>query len=740
MRINHARTKPMEITSSRVRRLWSHERFAAGGLVLALALFPRPAGIMSRGMAGEPDGTRSEATSCRFPTVPPMHQHVRALLANAMRYIAPENRMIDAASGYPFEGWNQDPKQGLYLRSFTQLTAIGQFMELLANVAAGNADTPYLSRDQALAKLTHLVQSLRQDQEDPRLSSGKLLGNFLDLASGKRLGPLASEVEKHKILSAFGREKGEAIWKALQAKGWIVSQNNDREAAIQRSATYGSDHFDGVLSPFSDPATKQKIMEILDQRVVLLVFIDNANLSGSVAKSIGALLRPGIKDRPESAELRHELEQFLDQQREGYARLYDAQAGQFYFGWDATKDRLFGWTDLQGNWTTGHVDYLVNEFRGPATFIVARFGFPLDAIQNLGFKMKPYRMRDGREIYVLAPWEGSAFQALGLELSFSEWDRPGWRELLKNVVDVEIDYALRHTLPGFLSESYSGEGVEYTGRIGIPDITVSAQPRLTSAASLYTLGTAYSVAPQKIEEFLSANWPVVSSLMTEHGPWEGFNTAKGEVIRFQTSAHTFALVLGFLRTASEDMKRYLDSRGRNERLEEVFKVGEEVDLLSDETQVFAWNDQASPIRSTRENGSFHVRCDRLGNAGIAFVSSRSQGVNLSGGLLTLRYRCGVPVEQAIIALKPPRGASAGTGLIPSEIFCHFTDNGAREQQIEVPLPATPGLARTKEVVITFGPGSTGRPIDPSVARLKITPARPPDPPSAPGQTHRGASQ
>ena len=87
-------------------------------------------------------------------------------------------------------------------------------------------------------------------------------------------------------------------------------------------------------------------MDILDQRVVLLVFIDNANLSGSVAKSIGALLRPGIKDRPEIAELRRELEQFLDVQQEGYARLYDAKAGQFYFGWDATKDRLFGWTDL----------------------------------------------------------------------------------------------------------------------------------------------------------------------------------------------------------------------------------------------------------------------------------------------------------------------------------------------------------------------------------------------------------
>jgi len=638
-----------------------------------------------------------------------------------MRYVAPENGMIDVASGYPFEGWNQDPARGLYLRSFTQLTAIGQCMELLANVAAGNADTAYLSRDQALAKLTRLVKSLTQDQQDPRLSAGKLLGNFLDLASGERLGPLASEVEKSKVLVAFGREKGEEIWNALKQKGWIVSQNNDREGAIQRSANYGHDHFDGALAPCSDSATKQKIMEILDQRVVLLVFIDNANLSGSAAKTIGALLAPKIKDRPEATELRRELEQFLDLQREGYTRLYDAKAGQFYFGWDATKDRLFGWTDREGKWTTGHVDYLVNEFRGPATFVVVRFGLPLDAIKNLGFKMKPYRMRDGRETYVLAPWEGSAFQALGLELSLSEQDRPGWRKLLANIADVEIDYATRHKLPGFLSESYSGAGVEYTGRIGIPDITVAPNPRLTDVASLYTLGTAYAVAPDKVERFLAENWTIVSGLLTDHGPWEGFNMTRREAIRFQTSAHTFALALGFLGTGSEHMKRYLDARGCGERLEHVFQRGEEVDLLSGETQVFAWSDQANPIQSARERGAFRVRGDRLGNAGIAFVSTRSMGFNASGGLLSLRYRSGVRMKEAIIALKPPGGASAITGLIPTEIFAQFPDTGEREDEIQVPLPATPGLTRIKEVVITFGPDSIGRPIDLSITRLKITP-------------------
>ncbi len=507
-------------------------------------------------------------------------------------------------------------------------------------------------------------------------------------------------------------------------KGGSCRRNKTAKAAIQRSVQYGWDHFDGALAPFGDNTTKQRIMDILDQRVVLVVFVDNANLSASCAKSIGALLSPEIKDQPGVAELRHKLEDFVEVQRDGYLRLYDAQAGQFYFGWDATKDRLFGWADTQGKWTTGHVDYLVNEFRGPATFIVTRFGLPLEAIQNLGFKMKPYRMRDGRDNYVLGPWEGSAFQALGLELSMTELERPSWRRLLEAVVDVEIDYANRHNLPGFLSESYSGEGVQYTGSIGIPEITVSPRPRITSAASLYTLGTAYTVAPDKIERFLAANWTVISTLLTDHGPWEGLNAARQEVIRFQTTAHTLSLVLGLLGTGSSHMKRYLNSKSLGAKLEDVFRPGDGVELFPGEISIFAWDDKGVPIHSTQEPGAFHVTSDRVSNAGIALVSTRSDGVNLSGGLLSLRYRCAKAIDQALVALKPPGGSKLAAGLIPIEISCHFIDTRGREEELQLLLPATPGLAQIKEVVITFGPDMKGRPIDLSITGLRVAPIAP----------------
>jgi hypothetical protein len=367
------------------------------------------------------------------------------------------------------------------------------------------------------------------------------------------------------------------------------------------------------------------------------------------------------------------------------------------------------------------VDYLVNEFRGPVTFIVSRFGLPLDAIRNLGFKIKPYRIGGRRDVYVLAPWEGSAFQALGFELSLTELDRPSWRRLLEDVVDVEIDDATRRKLPGFLSESYSGEGVQYTGYIGIPEITVSPRPRITDAASLYALGAASMVAPEKVERFLAANWPIVSRLLTEHGPWEGFNTTKQEVIQFQTSAHTFSLILGLLGTASDHMKRYLDSRGLGPRLEAIFQPGERFEFFSGATQIFAWNNKGSPIRSAREKSSFHVKGDRVSDTGIAFVPARPGGVNLSGGLLSLRYRCAVPMEASVITLKPLTSTPAAEGLIPTQIFSHFAGTDGGEAEIQFPLPATPGLARTKEVVITFGPESQGRPINLSITGLTCTP-------------------
>ncbi len=680
------------------------------GLSLALAA---PAA------AGEPP---TVDPGFRFPTVPADRPHARALLANALRYLGPDVRIFDAESGYPVEGWNQDPEKGLFLRSFTQLTAIGQGMEILANVAAGLCETPFLSRKDALARLSQQTRSLLKDQADPTLAADGLLGNFLDLATGERLGPLASDVELDMLADALGAPKAEAVWKALAARDWIKPREDGREAEIVRSASYGWEHFDGPLEPFADNDARRKIMDVLDRRVVMVVFVDNANLSSSLARCIGALSRPAVKDDPAAVAIRDELERFLEAQRDGYARLHDPAAGMFYFGRDATRNRLFGWRDLEGKWVDGHVDYLVNELRGPAAFVVARFGAPIDAVANLGFKLRPYATADGRTLRVLAPWEGSAFQGLGFELAMTELDRPSWRRLLSDFVAVEIDYSTRHKLPGFLSEAYSGRGTQYTGSIGIPEITVSPEPRITDAPSLYTLGPAYSVAPAAVEAFLAANWPDVSSLMTDHGPWEGFDATRRQPITFQTSAHTFSLVLGLLGTASDHMKIYLESKGMAGRLDALFPDGAGADLLSDAASAFAWDAKDRPIESGRDGPALFVRSPRIAEPGVAFVARDDAGVDLSGTVLTLRSRLKSDPVSVTIALKPVKTATnSGPHVIPTEIAIDLPrgDSGA----IAIQLPAAPGLSHVKEVVLTFAKSAAGKPLDLAVLELSAAPPR-----------------
>ena len=501
--------------------------------------------------------------------ISPEHPHVQMLLDNAFKYVNPAHGLIDASSGYLPEGWNHDPEKGLYLRGFTQLTAIGEWVELLADIAAGQADNPYISGNRALADLSKVVESLLKDQSDPGVSVKGLLVNFLGFENDRRVGPLTSRVQRESFSEAFGEERGLAIWKVLEEKGWIAYEKGGTEARVLRSAEYGSEYFDGVLEPYADMSTKSEIMDLLDERVLTIIFGDNVNLTASVAKGIGALLNPAIKDNPKAVRLRQDMELFIENQAVGYRHLYDEDEGSFVFGWNASDDSYTGWELEDGSWCVGRMTYLINEFRGGLVFAVLRYGLPQEAIKDTGFQIKPYIMQDGRVLNVAASWDGSAFQMLGLSLFMQEPDMPGWNRILKNAVAVELDYSGRNNLPGFLSESYSGNGTEYSGAVAIPQIAVAQEPRITDAPSLYTLGVAYQIEPQLIEEFLADNIPVIETLFTEHGPWEGYKTGSREPIKFQTTAHVLSLILGLVGGGQENMKRYLTE---HDMLEDLFAL------------------------------------------------------------------------------------------------------------------------------------------------------------------------
>ncbi len=655
----------------------------------------------------------TQPTVFSFPTVNPAHTHMLELLQNAFGYVDPSHGLIDPDSGYPAEGWNQDSDRALYLRSFTQLTAIGQWLELLANIAAGYADNPYISRPAALTQLRLTVSTLLSDQQNPSVSAKGLLGNFLGFAPNARMGPLSDEVEKQKFVDVFGAEKAEAIWNALIAKKWIFPQQDGSFAKVPRKGDYGDKFFTGELAPFADSNTIKKIMAVLDTRVVQIIFGDNANLTASAAKAIGALRHPRLQDEPLAEALEKQLEQFIARQEAGYRYLYDQQAGTFVFGWNATRDRFTGWEDGNGRWVVGHMDYFANEFRGPLAFVVLRFGIPVDAVKKCGFKIKPYRLADGRDLYTLATWEGSAFQSLGLSQFMQEMDAVGWRENLRNAVSIYLDFSQQHELPGFLSEAYSGRGVEYSGRIGIPEVAVTDQPRITDAPSLYTLGVAYGIEADQIESFLSRHWQTISRLLTAHGPWEGFNTTEKQVIEFQTTAHTLALILGGIASAEANMQRYLAGRHMTSLQKVYGENGLKTNLLKDDTHWISWSPLGDRVDGRHQENAFHLRGEDIQEAAVTIKPSTP--LNLSNGILQIRYRAVNPPANSILVL------DTGPQNFQNEIFLRF-DTTEAEQDIRIPLPATPGLENIKELVLRFGGERIPEAVDLTLSRFEFVPA------------------
>ena len=667
-------------------------------LVIALILFVSAAPAASAPV-GPDDAQRGERSGFEYPAVPQHHRHMQRLLNNAFSYVDPAHRIIDPVSGYPAEGWNQEPANGLFLREFTQLTAIGAWIELLANIAAGQADNPYLSRDAALDGLALAVATLRADQRNPNLAAKGLLSNFMGFDGAERRGPLLESIERRRFIDTFGKTDGQAIWSALLAKGWLQEEDNGRKGKVLRRAGYGALHFDGPLAPYADPARQAAIMGLLDQRVVTIIFGDNANLTAALARAIGALLQPEIRDVPQAVALRDAMERFIEAQKEGYAHLFDPQTGTFVFGWDETANRFIGWDDGRGNWVTGQMNYFINEFRGPLMFAVLRYGLPVAAIRNAGFKIKPYRQADGRDTYALAAWDGSAFQLLGLSLFMQESRNPAWRIALKTLVDIELDFSTRHGLPGLLSEAYSGKGTEYTGLIGIGELAVTDYPLDTQAPSLYSLGVAYGIAPEQVEGFLRAEWARISSLFTDHGPWEGWNTATDEVIPYQTTAHTLSLILGGINTAHANMRRYLDAKNLSGQLEALYAPGQRIDFLAAETRINPWTAHEDPIAFSRNAGAAGFASKITGSGGLAFVLPAGRAVSLSNGRLSLRFGSETEVEDAVLAFKRATDDDLPPPAIPIEIFARLPKTEAGT--IEVVLPATPALQGISEVTLTF---------------------------------------
>ena len=418
--------------------------------------------------------------------------------------------------------------------------------------------------------------------------------------------------------------------------------------------------------------------------------------------------------------LRGQIEHFIEGQREGYAHLLDPKTGTFVFGWDATADRFVGWEDGQGNWVTGQMNYFINEFRGPWTFVVLRYGLPVATIRNAGFKIKPYRQGDGSDRHALAAWDGSAFQLLGLSLFMQELGNSrletqprgpgGHRAGL-----LGPQRAAGPPVRGLQRQRDRIHGADRDPRAGRHRQTPSSPTPRPSIP----LGSPIRSPPRRWSGFSIGIGRGSQGSSPPTAPGRAGRHRTDRVIPYQTTVHTLALILGGIGTAQENMRRYLEEKGLQGQLETLYAPGDRFSLLAQENEVVPWTSDQSPLEFSRGEGTCRFASHLKGMGGVAFIPPAGRTVDLSNGRLVIRYRSETEVKDAAISFKRAKDDPLPPPAIPIEIITRF--KRSQGDQIAIVLPATPALSGIGEVALTFGRHGQETPVDISILGFDFIP-------------------
>ena len=135
--------------------------------------------------------------------------------------LTPANAMTDPASGYPVEGWNQEPEEG-------PLPAPVHTVDRHRRVAGVDGQHRRRLRGQSLhlsrvRRKTRLITDCRESTTTTSRTRGSAPKGCWRISFGfdssQRMPPLSEIIEKQKFIDAFGEEKAVAIWKAPARKG-----------------------------------------------------------------------------------------------------------------------------------------------------------------------------------------------------------------------------------------------------------------------------------------------------------------------------------------------------------------------------------------------------------------------------------------------------------------------------------------------------------------------------------------
>ena len=225
-----------------------------------------------------------------------------------------------------------------------------------------------LPKEAALGRLALAVDSLRADQQDPAIGDKGLLGNFFDLSTARRVLPVASYVDRRQVLDAFGPVQGGQFGRPSWPRaGSCPATASGGGADIRGTDNYGPQLFDGPLQRFRRRPPSAASWSCWTAAVPLIAFGDNANLSMSAShRTIAASRgRQGGDPRWRRCAGNGSISWTTSKRATRPSTTPDRM---FNFGWDTRRNRLrLG--DAARPLAHGHMDYLVNEFRGPATFV-----------------------------------------------------------------------------------------------------------------------------------------------------------------------------------------------------------------------------------------------------------------------------------------------------------------------------------------------------------------------------------
>jgi hypothetical protein len=169
-----------------------------------------------------------------------------------------------------------------------------------------------------------------------------------------------------------------------------------------------------------------------------------------------------------------------------------------------------------------------------------------------------------------------------------------------------------------------------------------------------------------------------------------------------------SLILGCIGSGTVNMERYAEWKGMGGEWRRVYPQGERVDLLGAEAKAVVWSPDKGGVQGVMEEEGYRLWCAGRKTGAVTWTfPGRTDGVSPAGGQMVIRYRNDGAAVDATLSFED---RVSGSRNVANRIALRFAETGDSGDEIRIPLPATPGLAGVREIVLIGSP-ETDRGID-----------------------------